>query len=139
MDVMNEYNLAKQYKCTCYDISQLSSKSSCKQQQHTSASAATSSSNINSNLPNYPKQLLGNYNALMHLLNCNRDSPAVDAATSTASSASVAIIAAVASAASSAAAIADATRHLHVLPKLADSLAKAYWQTVHVTGRARNI
>jgi hypothetical protein len=54
----------------------------------------------------------------MHLLNCNRDSPAVDAATSTVSSASVAITSAVAAAVASVAAY--ATPQLHVSPKLAD-------------------
>ena len=59
----------------------------------------------------------------MHVLNFNRDSPAVDAATSTLLPSSVAIIAAVAASAASAAA-AGATPHLHdSLPKLADSLA----------------
>ena len=43
------------------------------------------------------------------------DSPAIDATTSTVSSASVAIVAA--------SAAADAIPYLHVLPKLADSLA----------------
>ena len=81
-----------------------------------SSSIAASISSSSSNLPNYPRQLLGSYKALMHLLNCKRDSPAVDAATSTVSSESVPIIAAVASASASA----DATPHLHVSPKLAD-------------------
>ena len=64
---------------------------SAQQQQHTEAAAAASISSNNSNLPNYPRQLLGSYKALMHLLNCSRDSPAVDATTCTVSSASVAI------------------------------------------------
>ena len=59
----------------------------------------------------------------MQLLHCKRDSPAVDAATSTVSSESVPIIAAVA--ASSAAA--DATPHLHVSPKLADP--SCHWKS----------
>ena len=93
-----------------YDISlQYRGSSSIQSQQHQQKSAA-----------NYPRQLLGSYKALMHLLNSNRDSPAVVAATSTVSSASVAITAAVAAAA---AAAADAIPYLHVLPKLADSLA----------------
>ena len=108
MDVTHEYNLAKQYKCMCDDISGLSSRGSCKQQQHTSAASTISSS---SNLPNYPRQLCGSYNALMHLLNVNRDSPAVDAATFTVSSASVAIIAAVAAATAT---TTDAIPYLHV-------------------------
>ena len=83
------------------------------------SSSIAASISSSSNLPNYPRQLLGSYRALMHLLNCKRDSPAVDAATSTVSSESVPIIiAAVAAAAASAAA--DATPHLHVSPKLAD-------------------
>ena len=64
-----------------------------------SSSIVSSISSSSSNLPNYPMQLLGSYKALMHLLNCNRDSPAIGASTSTLSSATVAIIAAVASAA----------------------------------------
>ena len=115
MDVMHEYNVALQYKCVCYDISRLSSRGSCKHQQHTSATALSTRS---SNIPNYPRQLLGSYNALMHVLHCSSDSSSVDAATSTVSSASVAITAAVAAAVASAAA--DATPHLHVSPKLAD-------------------
>ncbi len=71
-----------------------------------SSSIAAPISSSSSNLPNYPRQLLGSYKALMHLLNCKkRDSPAVDAATSTVSSESVPIIAAVAAAS----AAADAT------------------------------
>ena len=62
------------------------------------------------------------YKALMHLLNCNRDSPAVDATTSTVSSAPVAIIAAVASATASATTTANAIPYLHVLFYLS-------WQT----------
>ena len=98
---------------------------SAQQQQHTeaAAAAAASISNNNSNLPNYPRQLLSSYKALMKLLNCNRDSPAIDATTSTVSAASVAIVAAVASATASAAIAAEATPYLHVLPKLADSFA----------------
>ena len=91
---------------------------SAQQQQHTEAAAAASISSNSSNLPNYPRQLLGSYKALMHLLNCNRDSTTVDATTCTVSSTSVAILAAVASATTSA-----ATSYLHVLPKLADSIA----------------
>jgi len=72
---------------------------SAQQQQNTEAASASASiSSNNSNLPNYPRQLLGSNNALMHLLNCNRDCPAVDGTTSTVSSASVAITAAVAAA-----------------------------------------
>jgi hypothetical protein len=100
-----------------YDINQQyrgSSSIQRQQQQHQSTA-------------NYPRQLLGSYKALMHLLNFNRGSPAVDAATYTVSSASVAIIAAVAvaaaAAAATAAAAADAIPCLHILPKLADSLA----------------
>ena len=92
-------------------------------QQHTEAAAAAAPIRSNSsNLPNYPRQLLGSYKALMHLLNCNRDSPAIYATTSTVSSASVALIA-VESATASAATAADATPDLHVLPKLAETLA----------------
>ena len=108
---MHVYDIGQQYRG--------SSSLQRQQQQHQSAA-------------NYQRQLLGNYNALMHFLNCNKDCPALGAATSTVSSASVAIIAASAASAASA----GGTRHLQVLPKLADSLAKAYWQTVHVTGRA---
>ncbi len=101
-------------------ISQLISRGSCKQQQHTEASTASLISSNSSNLPNYPRQLVGSYKALMHLLNCKkRDSPAVDAATSTVSSEPVpVIISAVAASASSA----DATPHVHVSPKFADPL-----------------
>jgi len=106
----------------------ISSISSCvtsaQQQQHTEAAAAAASiSSNNSSLPNCPRQLLGSYKALMNLLNCNRDRPAIDATTSTVSSASVAIVASVASATASASTSADATPYLHVFPKLADSLA----------------
>ena len=65
------------------------------QQQHPEAASASISSSSSSNLPNYPRQMLGSYKALMHLLTCNRDSPAVDATTCTVSSASFATTAAV--------------------------------------------
>ena len=55
MDVMHDYNLA-------------SVSSACATASVGSGAGAVATSSSSSNLPNYPRQLCGSYNFLMHLL-----------------------------------------------------------------------